>query len=1353
MQINFSSIPTKRQSLPYCIIMDPLSTLTIGGILKECAGSFLNAIVLPVLEKFIEGKIQDRFFRNGIQRKAKQHLDRAIDKVFPFKDFTTEHICEEQRRDAVVNLKAYLFDDESLTLSREQQEILEEWVKRMWDDPDCIQLVEAIRNEGRYDMMRQMLYDFPGKVVEPINKKLEEKDNKDAERHREVMACLGQMGNGNPAGNESEARAKEEKSLIEQINAKFLETREDHPSMQLMEISDRLFPGGVATRMRIRAKDEWSGKTQSVGTILKDSWNRGKNHIMIVGEGGIGKTVTLLNIPSWFSRKPGSIQIPAIYIPLYELNRKDEDPIAEYIKKHILNRQQAKLDALFTMLDKTWDSRPRLLLLVDGFNEIPEDARRVIGRNIDDWAELSGIQVITSSRFDTTDHFFSRTKYYKVELQHLAKDSLAKYLEQAGLSYPADPAIGKLISTPLMLNLFLETRAVIDQRKRNSEEDSLLFKEDNTAGAIIWNYLQCEVWKAVTQSRNDDKTINDCIVATEFIAPFVAGKMYDSELYSISEANFDATLKEAVTILQNAENSLLPERIKKSLKSSSFSLDAGLKNSPKDLLTKRLHILVHSGDKFRFMHQNFRDALVAIHYVNASYLVDEKTLPKVWQTTIHYDVMKYVTQIATKEDADRLWEQNRMRQSGEEATINMLELQGRKRNYDFSGLDFSGLDLRNISLYPYRVPGTANLLLPHNPGLNKRLRVSKNTFFPEGHTAGIAALTTTPDGKYCVSGSDDKSVRVWNIENGKCLRVLEKHTDLIRALSLTPDGKFCISGSWDKTLRVWNIETGNCLRVLKGHTGKIRALSVFSDGKYCISGSDDGTLRVWDIKTGDERRTLDVHKAGRINSLVLTPDDKHCITGSSDGIIRVWDIESGSCQIFPKEHSAGICSLSISPDGKRCVSGSSDKTVRVWKIEAGKCLGVLSGHEETVRSLSFSPDGKLCVSGSDDSTLRVWNIGTFECLRVLKGHKGWIRALSLTLFGKRCVSGSGDNTLRVWDIESGECLKKLEGYTSRIRSLSLTSDNKQCISGSSDRTLRVWDIENRRCLRVLNGHKGTIFSIALTTDNKRCFTGSSDRTIRVWDINTGDCLRTRVVHKGRIRSIVFTSDDKHCISGSDDGTIRVWGVECDDLPWVLAGHLGRIRSISITHDKRCVVGSDDGILRVLDINMGKVLMELKEHTDAIRSLSLTSNDKYCVSGSSDRTIRVWDINAGDCLRVLKRHKRGISCLSITPDGKRCVSGSWDKTLRVWDIESGECLKTLEGHTGLIECLSITPDGKHCVFSTKDTIGIIDMADMDSSNERTIHVLPVFLNGANLAQADVPEDLKETLRHNGASFVN
>ena len=94
-------------------------------------------------------------------------------------------------------------------------------------------------------------------------------------------------------------------------------------------------------------------------------------------------------------------------------------------------------------------------------------------------------------------------------------------------------------------------------------------------------------------------------------------------------------------------------------------------------------------------------------------------------------------------------------------------------------------------------------------------------------------------------GADDSTVRLWEVESGRCLRVLEGHTDSVLSVAWSPDGQRALSGAWDRTVRLWEVESGRCLRVLEGHTDSVRSVAWSPDGQRALSGADDSTVRLW----------------------------------------------------------------------------------------------------------------------------------------------------------------------------------------------------------------------------------------------------------------------------------------------------------------------------------------------------------------------------------------------------------------------------------------------------------------------------------------------------------------------------
>ena len=285
----------------------------------------------------------------------------------------------------------------------------------------------------------------------------------------------------------------------------------------------------------------------------------------------------------------------------------------------------------------------------------------------------------------------------------------------------------------------------------------------------------------------------------------------------------------------------------------------------------------------------------------------------------------------------------------------------------------------------------------------------------KGHANTVFSVALSADGHLAVSGSDDKTVRVWDIEAGRCIATLKGHTSAVLGVALTPDGRRVVSGSDNGKVRVWEIESGRCVAALKGHTSWVRSVALSADGRHAVSGSGDNTVRVWDIEAGRCIATLKGH-TDNVQGVALTSDGRHAVSGSDDKTVRVWDIEAGRCVATLEGHTSWVKSVALTSDGHLAVSGSDDKTVRVWDIEAGRWVATLEGHTAGVWGVALTPDGRRVVSGSDNGKVRVWDIETGRCVATLEGHTSWVYGVALTSDGRHAVSGSDDNTVQVWDL-------------------------------------------------------------------------------------------------------------------------------------------------------------------------------------------------------------------------------------------------------------------------------------------------------------------------------------------------
>ena len=142
----------------------------------------------------------------------------------------------------------------------------------------------------------------------------------------------------------------------------------------------------------------------------------------------------------------------------------------------------------------------------------------------------------------------------------------------------------------------------------------------------------------------------------------------------------------------------------------------------------------------------------------------------------------------------------------------------------------------------------------------------------------VWSVAWSADQRRALSGSDDKTVRLWDVETGRCLRVLEGHTSAVWSVAWSADQRRALSGAQDKTVRLWDVETGRCLRVLEGHTTRSLSVAWSADQRHALSGSDDKTVRLWDVETGRCLRVLEGH-TGDVWSVAWSADQRRALSG------------------------------------------------------------------------------------------------------------------------------------------------------------------------------------------------------------------------------------------------------------------------------------------------------------------------------------------------------------------------------------------------------------------------------------------------------------------------------------------
>ncbi len=310
----------------------------------------------------------------------------------------------------------------------------------------------------------------------------------------------------------------------------------------------------------------------------------------------------------------------------------------------------------------------------------------------------------------------------------------------------------------------------------------------------------------------------------------------------------------------------------------------------------------------------------------------------------------------------------------------------------------------------------------------------------------IAPLTTTKS-----SESSDQT------------KTLKGHSSDVNSVAFNSDGTILATGSDDKTIKLWNLATEQEIHTLKGHFSWIWTVAFSPDGKILASGSKDKTIKLWNLTTAEEIRTLTGHKDG-IAAVAFSPDGKTLASGSLDKTIKLWNLATGKQIRTLEGHSKAVAAIAFSPDGKTLASGSWDNTIKLWNLETGKQIRTLEGHSDLVLSVAFSPDGKTLASGSKDKTIKLWDLQTGETIRTLKKHSDKVNSVAYAklLNSVILVSGSNDNTVKLWNPATGKELRTLKQDSGYIYSVAISPDAQTVASGgSAENIVKIWRLSQK----------------------------------------------------------------------------------------------------------------------------------------------------------------------------------------------------------------------------------------------------------------------------------------------------
>ena len=1113
--------------------------------------------------------------------------------------------------------------------------------------------------------------------------------------------------------------------------------------LPLAEFDPRLYPA----IKNAAAEKEWSGTENYAALMkcLKEGPMTGmEQDLLLIGEGGIGKTVAMLNACQTLLEE-GEI---ALYIPMRRL-KKETDTIQGYIERDIFHN----VSDLFYCL-RTAKGTAKIYLFLDGLNELNSAIKVLV------WQTLSEVPfsqlIVASRRPPEAERLYGRS-FYRIDMMRLSWKAVTDYLESYRISIPDQHIMSEILGIPLMLKVYI---AVLQQKQAIPPEIDacMCWRDEMTSGNnILWNYIECLIYKASQQPSSD--TLADYIFAGEYMAPWLAARMNGAGVYVADVDKVREWLSEGLGQIEPSHLERLTrlerfdERCKIAQMKEKLNEDTVLR-----LLTKNLHLLYEEREKGKdtvsFEHQEFQDTFHLIYLENSISDPKEPFYRDAYtKYKLPYDVITLMSQTFSTETVQSLWTQfTEQSENGSYGIYNLLELEKRVNKGNLSKMDLSGLDLRGVNLQNQQFSDTEG-----HRTVFRKTKIGTGTFSSQGHLAAVTSVAWSPDGCKIVSGSYDNTLKIWNVETGEYIETLSGHTHYVRSVSWSPDGNLIASGSDDRVLRIWNPNDRSHIP-LTGHEGWIYCVSWSADGTRLLSGDSLGNLILWEKKGEEWQRSCHelLGQVKRVTAIAWSPLAPVLVAvGSKDGELRLCDVQKRRIK-YVLWTGCMVTSLAWSPDGQTLAVLIRDTIfildVRQWeefpditaKVEtASWCVAKLRVADTAASCLAWTGDilavaerGKIFLWATDEILKRnvnedtlTWNESSRNCLSVLEDHTGSVTCLAAHPREQKFVSGGDDCTLRIWHTRSPawkinwSCIRYFAGEQLPVRCSAWSPDGTQLAAGYDDKLIRIWDVTQERCCKILHGHENRIKCLAWSKDGTVLASGSNDKTVCLWDVAAGVCIDTMKWHSGAVNCVLWK--DECLISGSDDGRILLWNPKLQSIREI-GRHDDSVYCIALSTDgEKLVSGSDDRRLKTWPLRpkngmpVPRPLLSWVAHEKPLRCVAWIPNSNEIISGSNDFLLKCWDARTGvpwDKKAEMSGHTDFVYACACSPDGRYLASASTDTTIRIWDVERGECLRELREHTGFVWNVSWSSAGGKLFLSSTSSDGRVYIWEISDSSK-------------------------------------
>ena len=593
----------------------------------------------------------------------------------------------------------------------------------------------------------------------------------------------------------------------------------------------------------------------------------------------------------------------------------------------------------------------------------------------------------------------------------------------------------------------------------------------------------------------------------------------------------------------------------------------------------------------------------------------------------------------------------------------------------------------------------------------------------EGHTQQILSIDTSKDGQWILTGSADRTARLWNWA-GKLFYTFEVHKGSVDEVKFSPDSQLIATTSrGDKTVQIWTLEGENFEELF--HRGNLEGGVDFSpDSRYLVTYNFDKKAKLW------ERETEAVYDLGHtdiVYGAVFGPNGQ-IATYSKDGVAKLWNLRrlrEGPLQTFT--HNDEIYNLAFSPDGTLIATASKDNTARLWNSGSGALVHRFD-HHGAVNGLVFSHSGNQLITYSTDYTAKLWGVNG-RLIKILN-HAESVNGAVFSQDDDRVVTYSKDRSAIIWNSE-GEYISTLK-HQDEVYEAIIDPTGNYIATRSRDKTAILWGLDGAQLLTAR--HDAEVSDLRFHPREPVVLTRSKDsRFAQIWQAGS-DHFTYLLGHQARVKDMAFA---KNLIATADyRGLVRLWSRDSEHrytYKLTFEEHLSEtdpsVYQVDASPDGRYFTSASEsnvvrlwnswgreirkfeeeytprfnptqewfatasgGLIKFRDFQ-GNLLKTL-DNEEIIEDYTFSPHGELIAAAGRDGVARIWRVSEPEQSVNLK-HNSLVASTGFSPDSRKLVTANVDGGVHIWSV-NGQLLQSFPQQNGAIKSAEFSVDGDSIV---------------------------------------------------------